>query len=202
MDELLDLLLHQRGSSSAQATSDILALLVDLMYSGSGSISQEWQPLAKYAGDVLQSLTEGVLDAVLDTSKTQHRAHKRGADTGTSKQLGEVNQLSFSQKHKKQKLADEKEISFDSCEVPNMYQLVLENPRVPQEALEGFFSAQLVQTLTHRPNIKLTRVLKEQEAWCSAKANPALVALMQKVSVLGAYRHACLFIIMCQPFKG
>ncbi|XP_050688141.1 uncharacterized protein LOC126981284 [Eriocheir sinensis] len=180
--ELLDLLLHQRGSSSTQAASDVLALLVDLVYNGSGSIGQEWQPLAKFAGEVLQALTEGVLDAVL-TSKTRHPPHKQETEKGTCKQVAEDHQKSFSEKHKKQKLDDENEASVDSCEAPNMYQLVLENPRVPQEALEGFFSAQLVQTLTHRPNIKLTRVLKEQEAWCSAKANPTLVALMQKLLV-------------------
>lgn len=193
VDELQDLLLHQRESGSTQAASDFLALLVDLMYSGSGSIGQEWQPLAKFAGEVLQALTEGMLDAVL-TSKARHPPHKQDTEKGTCKQAAEDCQESFSQKHKKQKLGDENEASADSCEAPNMYQLVLENPRVPQDALEGFFSAQLVQTLTHRPNIKLTRVLKEQEAWCSAKANPTLVGLMQKVSVPVNHHQICQFI--------
>lgn len=195
VNELLDLLLHQRGNNSIQAASDILALLVDLMYNGSGSISEEWQPLAKFAGEVLQALTEGMLDAILNTSKTWHPPHKQEMEKGKHKHLVEDHQPSPSQKYKKRKLDDEKETSIDSCELPNMYQLVLENSRVPQEALEGFFSAQLVQTLTHRPNIKLTRVLKEQEAWCSAKANPSLVAHMQKVSVLVACQLTCQFII-------
>lgn len=160
------------------------------MYSGSGNISQEWQPLAKFAGKVLQSLTEEVLNVVLKSSGKAHMALKQQKVKGTvKKKPKEEHQKNKLHSCKQQEVTpprNEKGVSTsntNTCEVINMYQLVLENPRVSHEALEGYFSAQLIQTLTHWPDIKLTKVLKEQEMWCSAKANPTLVALLQKVSV-------------------
>ena len=183
---LLDLLLHQSGQSSTQAASDILALLVGLMYSESGSISQEWQPLAKFAGVVLQSLTEKVLDVVLESSSNRQLTLKQQKRKRSLKQSEETHPRYTHQSQTTPK-NDEKETSVasvtDTCEVMNIYQLVLENPRVPQEALERYFTAQLVQTLTHRPNIKLTKVLKKQKMWCSAEANRTLIALLQKVGM-------------------
>lgn len=171
---LLDLLLHPSGQSSSQAAGDVLALLVGLMYSASGSNSQEWQPLAKFAGEVLKSVTEGVLDVVLDSSEQKGKV-------SLEKQSEDPHQRQMTPKN------DEKDSSGANSTQPakdiNMYQLVVENPKVPQEALEGYFSAQLAQILTHRPNIKLTKALKTQEAWCSAKANPTLVAFLQKLVV-------------------
>lgn len=181
VNELLDLLLHPREHNSSQIASDVLALLVGLMYSASdSSISQEWQPLAKFAGEVLKSVTEGVLDVVLDTSEHKVSPENQAEDPH-QREMSAFKQLSQTAK------SDEHDLSGVNSSQPandiNMYQLVLENPRVLPEALEGYFSAQLVQILTHRPNIKLTKVLKTQEAWCSAKANPTLVALLQKVGV-------------------
>lgn len=182
MNGLLDILLHQHGHSSSQAAGDILALLVGWMYSGSDNISQKWQPLAKFAGEVLQSLTGKVLDFVL---KSPGNAQQQKGKEILKKQSKEVHQENKLQNCKQQQLTPPKDAANNSktCEVVNMYQLVLENPRVSHEALEGYFSAQLIQTLTHCPDIKLTKVLKEQEVWHSAKTNRTLVALLQKVSV-------------------
>lgn len=65
--------------------------------------------------------------------------------------------------------------------VMNIYALLTNNLSVGKQPLIDYCSSQLVQILTHSPDLELALVLTQQDKWRSTRTNTALASLLRKV---------------------
>lgn len=97
---------------------------------------------------MLHSLTEKMLDHILEWGKNEE---KTGQQRG-NRSFDDV------QDGKESNTEDE----GDQKSVINIYQLMCDNLKVTPEGIESYCSAQLLQVLTHRPNLQLGRNTGDQ----------------------------------------
>ncbi|XP_045600459.1 uncharacterized protein [Procambarus clarkii] len=162
VDGLLFLILYGKNEDvNISTVSEILAVVICIAYD---SAKDEHASLSRFANQILSDLTSRLLTHILD-SETEKRLK---LDVQTTDE--------FSEK--------------DMVEVMNVYELVLNNLSITSQALDRYCSSQLVQLLTHRPELQLGRVLREQDQWRSTQANATLSAWMQKLVVALGHENA------------
>ncbi|XP_066939076.1 uncharacterized protein [Macrobrachium rosenbergii] len=154
LEDLMKLILHSSGNSEGTSiVSEALGALVNLSYNLKKS---EYHSLSKSASDLLDSVTEHVLDFI-------HESFTGDSAENTKSR---------------------------NSRVLNIYELLMNNLKVTSQALQNYCSSQLIYMLTYQPNLHVASVLKSQEKWRSALANPVLSLLMQKLVIVLGYEAA------------
>ena len=75
----------------------------------------------------------------------------------------------------------------------NIYELLIDNkvPFPSNSAIQAYFSSQLTQILTHKPEMHVRAALQNQSKWKSAAANPSFASLLLMVFI-----YVIIFIIL------
>ncbi|XP_042231617.1 uncharacterized protein LOC121872690 isoform X4 [Homarus americanus] len=181
VEDLVHLVLYEKENPmNTSAVSEILAVLICIVYEPA---KDKCVSLSKFANRVLTSLTERLLNHVL------YNKVKKGLNLSSQESGDQHSHVKSSPKEKVSKSSDDS-IERSTIKVMNIYELVLNNISISTQALEAYCSSQLVQVLTHRPELHLGRVLRNQENWRSTQANTTLSAWMWKLVVALGYEAA------------
>ncbi|XP_047485099.1 uncharacterized protein LOC125036506 [Penaeus chinensis] len=168
LEDLTHLVLHGKNEEPGiSVVSDALAVLLGIAYDLD---TTQYDSLCKYASTMLHSLTERMLENILEGGTNEERVgQQRGSRSFDDIQDGKESSA---------------EDLVDQESMINIYHLMRDNLKVTPEAIESYCSAQLLQVLTHRPNLQLGRVLKEQERWRSTQANSVLSSFLHSLIVV------------------